>query len=74
MGLYHLKCTPAEYRLFMIPYMLGFLRGEVDHSLDCAGYEPKHLKMLQGKNVLNAATNIVGTHGNVIFKTEPSWE
>ena len=50
-----------ESQLFMIPYGLGFLRGEIDYSLVRAGYEPKHLKLLQGKNALNSATNIVGT-------------
>ena len=63
-----------EYQLFMMPYLLGFLRGEIEYSLTCAGYEPKHLKLLQGKNALNSGSNIVGTHGNVILKTEVGGE
>ena len=59
-----------EYKLYFMPYLLGFLREELEHSLTRAGYEPKHLKLLQGKNALNSGTNIVGTHGNVILKTE----
>jgi hypothetical protein len=59
-----------EYQLFFMPYLLGFLREELESSLTRAGYEPKHLKLLQGKNALNSGTNIVGTHGNVILKTE----
>ena len=63
-----------EYQLFMLPYLLGFLRGEIEYALICAGYEPKHLRLLQGKNALNSGSNIVGTHGNVILKTEVGGE
>ena len=59
-----------EYKLYFMPYLLGFLREELEYSFTRAGYEPKHLKLLQGKNALNSGTNIVGTHGNVILKTE----
>ncbi len=58
-----------QYQLFMMHYLLGFLREEIDYALTRAGYEPKHLKLLQGKSALNSGTNIVGTHGNVILKT-----
>ena len=61
-----------QYQLFMIPYMLGFLREEVEQGLFL--FEPKHLKILQNKSVINSGTNCVGTHGNVILKTEVGGE
>ena len=59
-----------EYLLYFIPYLLGFLREEVESALTRAGNEPKHFKILQGKSGLNSGTNIIGTHGNLILKTE----
>ena len=56
-----------QYQLFMMPYILGFLREEIEDGL--FRYEPKHLKILQNKSVINSGINCVGTHGNVILKT-----
>ena len=69
----HYRFVPPkvyESQLYMIPYGLGFLRDEINYSLEYAGYDPKHLRLLCGKQGLNSASNIVGTHGNVLLKTE----
>ena len=43
---------------------------DLDNAFLLAGYQPKHLKIHQGRQLTNPLENMIGTHGNVILLTE----
>ena len=57
-----------ESQLYWLTDALGFWRENILKALVL--YKPKFLNLLYGNQKLNSATNIVGTHGNLILVTE----